>query len=202
MKLEIKANQNSLKENDLLVERSIVPQFKKNGFSIFMLNIASVKNKGFDLKNDIFAQASDHICVVDTCLKPHNDNNFDIPGWTFDHVSVGKGKGAGIFSLTSRYIPMRNQKVAKDKYQILSIVDETNPRLPYQMVLVYASSGCPLQKLAEDLKIEFIADLTLFHMTMGQYDPDCPNLSTIASISAIGFPKFMTLFLLKFCKSQ
>ena len=39
-----------------------------------------------------------------------------------------------------------------DKYQLISIVDETNPVIPYQMVLVYASSGCPLSKLARDLE--------------------------------------------------
>ena len=161
-----------------LLKGQLCHSLKKNGFSIFMLNIASVKNKGFDLKNDIFAQASDHICVVETWLKPHNDNNFDFPGRTFDHVSVGKGKGAGIFSLTSRYIPMRNQKVAKDKYQILSIVDETNPRLPYQMVLVYASSGCPLQKLAEDLKIELIADLTTIIVGDFNFDKSETNALT------------------------
>ena len=125
-----------------------------------MLNIASLKNKVVDLKNDIFAQVSDHICVVETWLSPDKNYDFDIPGRTFDHVSIGKGKGIGIFSLTSRHIPMRNQRVAKDKYQFLSIVDETNPKLPYQMVLVYASSGCPLQELVEDLKIELIADFT------------------------------------------
>ena len=36
----------------------------------------------------------------------------------------------------------RNQGVAHEKYQLLSIVDETNPVIPYQMVLVYASSSC------------------------------------------------------------
>ena len=34
----------------------------------------------------------------------------------------------------------------------------------------------------------FLGDrLTLFHMTMGQYDPDCPSLSFIATISVLGF---------------
>ena len=45
------------------------------------------------------------------------------------------------------------------------------------------------------------APLTLFHMTMGQYDPDCQSLSFIATISVLGFQKFMTLFLLKLCMS-
>ena len=33
----------------------------------------------------------------------------------------------------------------------MSIVDETNPLLPYQLVLVYASSGCPFSEFAIDL---------------------------------------------------
>ena len=45
-----------------------------------------------------------------------------------------------------------NQKVAHEKYQLMSIVDETNPVIPYLMVLVYASSGCPLLELARDLE--------------------------------------------------
>ena len=35
---------------------------------------------------------------------------------------------------------------------------------------------------------------TLFHMIMGQYDPDWPSLPFIATISVLGFQKFLTLF--------
>ena len=56
LKLDIKANANSLKENQNLVQRSIVPSFKNNHFSIFMVNIASLSNKIIDLKNDVYAQ--------------------------------------------------------------------------------------------------------------------------------------------------
>ena len=36
--------------------------------------------------------------------------------------------------------------------KIMSIVDETYSSHPYQLVLVYASSGCPFQELALDLE--------------------------------------------------
>ena len=102
LKLDIKANANSLKENQNLVQRSIVPSFKNNHFSIFMVNIASLSNKIIDLKNDVYAQVSDHICVVETWLDPNTNYIFDIPGRSFDYVPIGKGKGCGIFSLESR----------------------------------------------------------------------------------------------------
>ena len=64
VKLKIKANPRSLKENENLIQRSIVPSYKENRFNIFMLNIASLKNKIIDLKSDIHAQVADHICIV------------------------------------------------------------------------------------------------------------------------------------------
>ena len=47
----------------------------------------------------------------------------------------------------------------------------------------------------------FTAILTLFQMTMGQYDPERTDLSAIARISGLGLPNFMTLFLFILCKS-
>ena len=102
VKLDIKANDKSLAENQNLVRRSIVPSYKENHFSVFMVNINSLKNKIIDLTNDIYAQVSDHICVVETWLDPNTSYNIDIAGRSFDHVSIGKGKGCGIFSLESR----------------------------------------------------------------------------------------------------
>ena len=109
LKLEIKANANSLKENENLVQRSIVPSFKNNHFSIFMVNVASLANKIIDLTNDVYAQVSDHICVVETWLSPNTVSPntsyfFDIPGRSFDHIPIGKGKGCGIYSLGSRVL--------------------------------------------------------------------------------------------------
>ena len=41
LKLKIRPNPKSLKENENLVQRSIVPAYKEKRFHIFMLNIAS-----------------------------------------------------------------------------------------------------------------------------------------------------------------
>ena len=44
-----------------------------------MVNIASLQNKIIDLTKDIVAQASDHVCVVETWLDPNKQYEFDIP---------------------------------------------------------------------------------------------------------------------------
>ena len=78
--LVIKANPHSLAENENLVKRSIVPFYKANHFSVFMLNIDSLPNKILDLKNDPYAQVADHLCLVETWLDPNIENSFKIPG--------------------------------------------------------------------------------------------------------------------------
>ena len=113
LKLKIRANLHLLKENENLVQRLIVPTYKENHFSIFMVNINSLQNKIIELTNDIYAQVSDHVCVVETWLNPNTDYDFDIPGRTFDHVSIGKGKGCGIFSLSVRNLSQSKHKVAR-----------------------------------------------------------------------------------------
>ena len=44
-----------------------------------MVNIASLQNKIIDLTKDIVAQASDHICVVETWLDANRIYDFEIP---------------------------------------------------------------------------------------------------------------------------
>ena len=77
---------------------------------------------------------------------------------SFDHASYGRGKGCGIFSSSSRIMSPQNQKVITDKYQLMSLVD--NSSIPYQLVLVYASSNCPLQELTQDLMRILQPDMT------------------------------------------
>ena len=80
LSLVIKANPHSLQENRNLVQRSIVPKYKKHHFHVFMINIASLQNKLIDLMNDIFAKVSDHICVVETWLNSNTEYSLNIPG--------------------------------------------------------------------------------------------------------------------------
>ena len=77
--LKIKANPYSLQENENLVNRSIVSLYKEKHVNIFMVNIASLQNKIIDLTNDVYAQVSDHICVVETWLDANTNYSFDIP---------------------------------------------------------------------------------------------------------------------------
>ena len=68
----------------------------------------------------------------------------------FIEASNGRGKGCGMFSLTSRN--MSNEvTVVKENYQLLSVVDETDPNYTYQVILVYASSGCNLSEVVHHL---------------------------------------------------
>ena len=41
--------------------------------------------------------------------------------------------------------------VVKEKYQMMSVVDETDPNFPYQMVLMYLSTGCSFPQVVQDL---------------------------------------------------
>ena len=79
IKFVIKANPHSLQENENLVQRSIVPSYKSKEFQIFMININSLQHKVIDLTKDVYAQMSNHICVVETWLKPSSDYNIKIP---------------------------------------------------------------------------------------------------------------------------
>ena len=92
IELVIRANTHSLAENQKLVERSIVPFYKSNHFSVFMLNVGSLKNKITDLESDPYAQMSDHICVVETWIDPNVDHSFIIQGryvFIIDSNTVG-----------------------------------------------------------------------------------------------------------------
>ena len=80
IKLKIKADPNSLIENNNLVERSIVPSYKNKHFDVLMINIASLPNKIIDLQKDFYAEVSDHIGVVETWLETKNNYDFNMPG--------------------------------------------------------------------------------------------------------------------------
>ena len=80
---------------------------------------------------------------------------------TFEHASQGRGKGCAMFSSASRILSNSKQSVVKEKYQIMSIVDITVQNHPYQLILIYASSGCPYKMLVEDLKKLLLQDITI-----------------------------------------
>ena len=57
-----------------------------------------------------------------------------------------------MFSLSTKQISQSIQKISNEKYQLMTIEDITDSNHPYQLVLVYASAGCPFRELVEDLK--------------------------------------------------
>ena len=71
---------------------------------------------------------------------------------TFSHASYGEKKGCAIFSKISQQISKTQHNIVKEKYQIMSILDETVKGYPYQLVLVYASHNCQFTEVVEDLK--------------------------------------------------
>ena len=151
----IKADPNSLKEDAKLDARSIVPKYEEMSFDFFVLNVRSLSKHFADVNVDMFAQKSDHICLLETWIDPEtvDVNDFQLPERTFDHASVGKGKGCCLFSVNSKQ-SSGNIKVIKDNYQVLSIIDGS-----VQLVMVYLLSNCSKADVVEDLKIIIRQDL-------------------------------------------
>ena len=78
---QIKADPNSLKEDAELDERSIVPKYEEMSFDFFVLNIRSLSKHFADVNIDMFAQKSDHICLLETWIDPEtvDVNDFVLP---------------------------------------------------------------------------------------------------------------------------
>ena len=93
---KIKANEKSLAENQKLVERSIVPSYRNIHFCLFMVNIQSLENKLIDLEQDIFAQKSDHIIIVETWIKKNKKSNVNISGRLVRFLVLLQNKGKKI----------------------------------------------------------------------------------------------------------
>ena len=68
---------------------------------------------------------------------------------------IGRGKGIAIFSLKSRKFFVF-KTVIKEKYQMITIVDQTIPEFSYQLILMYLSSNCAMSEVVQDLILMFI----------------------------------------------
>ena len=121
--------------------------YKNMNSSFFVLNIRSLSKHLIDVRQDMYAERSDHICLVETWLDPAQTNitKLQLAGRSFDHASLGKGKGCAIFSTTSRNSNFSG-KIVTEKYQILSIIAKE-----VQLVLVYISKNCSFEELKLDL---------------------------------------------------
>lgn len=150
---KLKANAEALEEDNKLKNRCILPSFEGIHFNFFVLNIRSWNKHCIDLANDIYASKSDHICVVETWINPEYDVSCNFQDRTFEHASLGIGKGCAIASLSSRQT-IYDSKVIKEHYQIMSIIDES-----IQLILVYSSQNCPIIHLVQDLRRIIRSDL-------------------------------------------
>ena len=150
---KLKANAEALEEDHNLRERSIVPSFEGLHFNFFVLNIRSWNKHCIDLANDIYATKSDHICVVETWINPEHYVFCNFQDRTFEHASLGTGKGCAIASLSSKQTNC-DTKVIKEHYQIMSITDGS-----IQLILVYSSQNCPIIHLVQDLRRMIRSDM-------------------------------------------
>ena len=64
-----------------------------------------------------------------------------------------------MFSLRSRKMS-KETTVISEKYQLMSILDETVSDSPYQVILVYLSSGCDLSQVVDHLFHLLIPEMT------------------------------------------
>ena len=69
--------------------------------------------------------------------------------------------------------------VIKEKYQLMTVMDETIPDLPYQLVLVYLSSGCPLSQVVDDLAHLLVPEMTTIITGDFNFDEKETNTLTI-----------------------
>ena len=93
--------------------------------------------------------------MLETWIDPEtvDPDDFVMDGRNFDHASLGKGKGCGIFSINSKQ-NLGNLKVVKEKYQMLSIIDGS-----LQLIMVYLSSNSSKDEVVKDLKAILRQDL-------------------------------------------
>ena len=143
----LKANEDALEANTDLAKRDIVPSYRNMHFDFFVLNVRSLSKHLVDLKNDMYAQRSDHICVVESWIDPetHFIDDFTMSGRSFEQSSIGRGKGCGVYSKSSKNVDCV-ARIAKESYQMISIVDGN-----VQLVLLYCSSRCNFPEVVLDL---------------------------------------------------
>ena len=52
----------------------LLTSFDTMKFSFFVLNVSSLSKHYVDLKDDMFAIRSDHVCIVETWIDPEKEN--------------------------------------------------------------------------------------------------------------------------------
>ena len=104
---------------------------------------------------------------------------------------IGRGKGIAIFSLKSRKFFVF-KTVIKEKYQMITIVDQTIPEFSYQLILMYLSSNCAMSEVVQDLRLMFIKGMKT--IITGDFNFDCGegNDLSIYLLNGIGMEQKVT----------
>ena len=142
---KIKCSPAALEENDRLNKRNIVPQVLARKFDVYMVNVRSLNLHFSDLQSDPIVQNSEIVCIVETCLKESDNNNFQMKNKIFNDASYGHGKGCAAFYPNSCVF---NSKEACDQYSYISLMMYKK----VQLIVIYASQNCEFSRLAEKLK--------------------------------------------------
>ena len=53
----------------------------------------------------------------------------------------------------------QQRRVIQEKYQMISMIDETIPEFKYHLILVYLSSNCPMTQVVDDLSQLLIPEM-------------------------------------------
>ena len=170
---KVKANVDALKEDNKFKEKCIAMSYQKMQYSFFVLNIRSLSKHLIDVYHDMYANKSDHICLVETWINPliMNAHDYQMQGRVLEHASFGKWKGCATFSSTTRN-SVCSGKIVKEKYQLLSVIDQD-----VQLVLVYISKNCSFDELIQDLREILKPGKT--HVLIGDFNFDIDDKNTL-----------------------
>lgn len=141
----IKCSPAALIETLNLDERCIVKDTQDLKFDIFYINCQNFNHHQLDVKNDILAQQSNIICVVETWMNP--DQPIEWPGKHATYASYGNGKGVCVY-YTPNQAPFIVGTKCSEKYQLISVIVKEN----IQLFLIYLSDGCPLNEVTQEIR--------------------------------------------------
>ena len=119
-----------------------------------MVYVRSLNLHFCDLQSDPVVQNSEVVLVVETCLKPNENNDFQIKNMLFTDASYGHGKGCAAFYPKTCIF---KSKEASDQYSYINLVMYNK----IQIIVIYASQNCEFSRLAQNLKKLITSSLNL-----------------------------------------
>lgn len=163
--------QTALAEKISLDARSIVPSYDTMSFDLFVVNIRSLNKHFDDLREDIYAQKSTVLCLVETWIDDINQK-FELDQRYFTASSIGPGKGCPIFS---RMSPRTIKKYASESFQLLlfEIFED------FQVLLLYVSQSCCYGELLAKVQAEIDPGRPLVVLGDFNFDAKDSNVFTL-----------------------